>query len=101
MNTKLLITLWLISVGSLSAVAQSKAIQGKVLSGEDKTPIPGVSILEKGTTSGTVTDAEGNYSLTVKENAVLVFSFVGYTSQEVPVSGQTQLDITLQTDLQT
>src|SRR5690606_11344451 len=66
---------------------------------DDRTGLPGVSILEKGTTNGTVTDAEGNYSISVPENAVLVFSFVGYASQEVSVEGRSTIDVSMETDV--
>ena len=74
-------------------------VAGKVTSGDDGTALPGVSILEKGTTKGTVTNAEGNYSISVNENAVLVFSFVGFSSQEIPVGGKTTIDLVLQSDI--
>lgn len=52
---------------------------------ENGLSMPGVNVIEKGTTQGTTTDASGNYSLTVEdENTVLVFSFIGYETQEVP-----------------
>ena len=58
--------------------------------------IPGVNILEKGTSSGTVSDANGNYRLTVSSsNATLVFSFVGFETQEVIVGGQSEISVTL------
>src|SRR5688572_19590648 len=86
-------------VASVQALAQGVQITGKVTSGDDGTALPGVSIVEKGTTNGTVTDADGNYSVTVKSDAVLVFSFVGYTAQEVAVGGKTILDIALLSDI--
>lgn len=61
--------------------------------------IPGANILEKGTTNGTTTDSNGKYSLQVDENAILVFSFIGYTTQEVPVNGRQILDVTLLADV--
>lgn len=63
--------------------------------------LPGVNILEKGTTSGAVSDAEGKYILEVQdENAVLVFSFIGFETQEVLVNGRTVIDVTLAEDVQ-
>lgn len=62
--------------------------------------LPGVNVIEKGTTSGTVTDVEGKYTLEVKdENAVLVFSFIGYQAQEIPVNARTVIDVTLAEDV--
>ena len=58
-------------------------------------PLPGVNVLIKGTTSGTQTDLDGNYRLSVEDGAVLVFSYVGFESQEVQVGSRTTLDLTL------
>lgn len=60
--------------------------------------LPGVSVSVKGTTNGTITDADGMYSLIVDAHATLVFSFVGMKTQEVPVNGRNQINITLQDD---
>src|SRR5687767_15048573 len=81
--------------------AQNRTITGKVTSSDDGSALPGVNILEKGTTNGTVTDANGAYSINVGSDATLVFSFVGYLSQEVQAGAQTTLDIILQTDVAT
>jgi TonB-linked SusC/RagA family outer membrane protein len=63
-------------------------------------PLPGVSIAVKGSTNGTTTDANGSYSIAVDDgNAVLVFSFIGFTSQEVVVGTQTEINISLAPDL--
>jgi TonB-linked SusC/RagA family outer membrane protein len=79
--------------------AQAK-VSGRIVSTEDSSPLPGVNILVKGTTSGTMSDAEGRYIIEVSDpqNSVLVFSFVGYKTLEVPVDGKSTLEITLQTD---
>ncbi|NNK17886.1 MAG: SusC/RagA family TonB-linked outer membrane protein, partial [Maribacter sp.] len=59
-------------------------------------PLPGVSVLEKGTTNGTQTDFDGNYSLhNVANEATLVFSYVGFRSVEVPVNGRSSISVTL------
>ena len=59
-------------------------------------PLPGVTVLVKGTTQGTISDADGNYSLTnVQEDVVLIFSFVGMKTQEIPVLGKTTIDVIL------
>ncbi|HLT74831.1 MAG TPA: SusC/RagA family TonB-linked outer membrane protein, partial [Ohtaekwangia sp.] len=89
----------LLLIGSSTAWAQTSRITGRVIASDDRTGLPGVSILEKGTTNGTVTDAEGNYSISVPENAVLVFSFVGYASQEVSVEGRSTIDVSMETDV--
>ena len=77
-------------------VQQQKKISGKVSDGT-KAPLPGVSVVVKGTTSGTITDFDGNYSLmNVPENATLQFSFVGMKSQEVAVDGKTTINVILE-----
>jgi TonB-linked SusC/RagA family outer membrane protein len=69
----------------------------------DKTngPLPGVTILEKGTKNGTVTNADGQYSLAVKSDAVIVVSILGYVTKEVSATGKTKIDLTLEEDNQT
>ncbi len=80
-----------------SALAQN-TINGKV-TGSDGEEIPGVTIVIKGANSGTTTDLEGNYTLSVPEDATLVFSFVGYQMQEVVVGSQSKIDIILDLDI--
>jgi TonB-linked SusC/RagA family outer membrane protein len=77
------------------------SLEGKV-SDESGQPLPGVNIIEKGTANGTTTDADGSFKIVVAgENSVLVFSFIGYMSQEIVVGAQTTLNVTLATDVQT
>lgn len=77
---------------------QSIQIRGKVTD-EKSEPLPGVSILIKGSQQGTITDGNGNYQLTVENNtAILVFSFVGYLTQEIQAGNKTTIDVALQTD---
>lgn len=64
-------------------------------------PIPGANIIEKGTTNGTISDSDGMYKITVNDNATLVFSFVGYKSQELAVAGRAVIDVTMETDATT
>jgi TonB-linked SusC/RagA family outer membrane protein len=72
-----------------------KTITGQVVD-EKNNPLPGVSVVVKGSTVGTTTSAEGNFSLTVNDDArVLTFSFIGYTSQDVNIGSQTNLKISL------
>ncbi|WP_338874961.1 TonB-dependent receptor [Spirosoma sp. SC4-14] len=78
---------------------QELTITGKVISGDDNNSLPGVSVTVKGTTRGTTTNADGEYRINVPNSrAVLVFSAVGFTSQEVPVGSKTVIDLTLLTD---
>lgn len=73
-------------------------VTGKVLD-ETGLPLPGVSVKVKNSTTGTSTDTDGNYSLRdVDENAVLIFSFIGFTSQEIPVNGKSVLNISMVPD---
>ncbi len=81
-------------------VLQGPEIQGTVTSAEDNTGLPGVSVLVKGTTIGTITQLDGTYSLTIPEDAkTLVFSFVGYKNQEVAINSRSVIDIILDEDL--
>ncbi len=97
LHVKKMSILLLVLVISLSSFAQNKTITGKV-KGDDATALPGVTVLIKGTTQGTVTDANGNFSIpNVPENATLQFSFIGMKSKNVLVAGKSNLDIVLQT----
>lgn len=76
-------------------------ITGRVTAADDGTGLPGVSVLVKGTTRGTTTDADGNYAVEVPDaNAVLVFSFIGYTPQEIAVGTQTSINVSMVADIQ-
>lgn len=80
--------------------AQQLKVTGTVISAKDGLPAPGVSVLEKGTTNGAITDANGKYSLTVQNpNAILVFSSVGYLPEEKAVGGQSVIDVSLTEDV--
>src|SRR5690606_13294397 len=77
-----------------TAFAQS-TVGGKVTDRKGES-IPGVNILVKGTTSGTISDVEGNYSVNVPEEGILIFSFIGYIPQEVPVNSRSTINITME-----
>lgn len=89
----------LIAAISINLSAQSIALTGNV---KDTTgePVIGASILEKGTTNGTITDFDGNFNLTVGSNATVVVSYIGMKPQEISVKGKSRLDVTLQDDAQ-
>ena len=73
---------------SMSAMAQNVAVTGKVTDAKDGSPLPGVSIVAKGTTVGTVTDATGNFKLSVPQSVTtLTVSFIGYTTKSVALTG--------------
>jgi TonB-linked SusC/RagA family outer membrane protein len=81
-----------------SFVMAQQAITGKVTDNQGQ-PLPGVSILEKGTTNGTASDFDGNYELTPqKKSATLVYSYLGFATQEIVVSGKTEINIMLMED---
>jgi iron complex outermembrane receptor protein len=79
---------------------QDADIKGKVTD-ENGESLPGVSILIKGTTTGTVTSIDGNYSISVPDGATLVFSYIGYSKREVAVGSRTVLDVKLDPDTET
>lgn len=81
------------------AWSQSRTVTGKVASSDDGSALPGVNVIEKGTSNGTATDADGNFTINVAENATLVFSFVGYATQELPVGAQTTINVNLASDV--
>ncbi|MBR1933956.1 MAG: TonB-dependent receptor [Prevotella sp.] len=94
-----LLFLALMAVCSVGALAQSK-VSGKVVDATGE-PIIGASVVVKGTSTGTVTDLDGNFTLpSVQQKASLVISYLGYTSQTVPVAGNNILSITMQEDRQ-
>ncbi|HCW07609.1 MAG TPA: SusC/RagA family protein, partial [Cytophagales bacterium] len=84
---------------TLTSYAQQRSVSGKVTSADDGSAIPGANILEKGTTNGTATDANGEFKLSVGDNAILVVSFVGYKTQEVVVGAQSAINIVLTSDI--
>ena len=91
--TVVLITAFLFSA-SMTAMAQVKTIRGKITS-EGNLPIAGATVMVKGSTTGTSTDQNGEYTLTASKGAVLVISYVGYTSEETAVGDNTSIDIQL------
>jgi len=79
---------------------QPQTVSGTVTDKNDGNPIPGVNVVVKGTNVGVITDGEGKYSLSgIDRNATLVFSFIGYTSQEIPLNGIATLNVVLESTL--
>lgn len=72
---------------------QAQTVSGRITSASEPSGLPGVSIVVKGTSKGTITDAEGKYTIEAVAGETLVFSFVGYTTQEIPFQGQTNLEV--------
>ena len=98
---------FLLSFFSLVSVARTHGlpvraditVQGKIVDAETQSPVPGVNVVIKGTSTGTTTDTDGKYRITVPNaSSVLVFSFVGYLNQEVNVGNRTTIDITMAAD---
>lgn len=97
MNKKLLMCLCLL-IGLVGTVAaQTQTLTGKVTDASG-TPLPGVSVLVRGTNQGATTDADGNFRVSAPANARLGFSFIGFLSREVAVGNQTTLNVTLSED---
>ena len=96
---KLLLLVVALVIGVSTIFAQTKQITGTVRSADDGSPIPGASVVVKGSTIGTVTNANGEFSLNVPENEVLVFSFVGMKSMEVPVTSQTEYNVSMENEV--
>ncbi|WP_420147742.1 SusC/RagA family TonB-linked outer membrane protein [Spirosoma sp.] len=94
---KLLLGLVLLCSMSL-AYAQDRTVTGKVTTAEDGNALPGANVQIKGTTKGTNSDAQGNYSISVPNGASLIFSFIGVESREIPVGSQTTINVALKAD---
>ncbi|MBC8154361.1 MAG: TonB-dependent receptor [Bacteroidetes bacterium] len=99
MRKILLLLLGIFGLMTQSAMAQDRQVTGKVTSAEDGQPLPGVSVVVKGTTRGTQTDATGNYVITLPKNArSLVFSFVGTDTKEISLGNQSAIDVVMTND---
>ena len=99
MRKVLLLSFALLLVLSNIALAQSRAISGKVLAAENGQPLPGVNVVVKGTTVGTFTGADGSFTVNVpNDNAVLLFSYLGYVAQEISTSGKSSINVQLRED---
>jgi TonB-linked SusC/RagA family outer membrane protein len=93
-----ILVLTFLMFGASSAWAQNVQITG-IVSDETGAPLPGATILVKGTTTGTNTDIDGQYAISSPSNGILVFSFIGYSSIERQIVNQSQINISLQPDL--
>ncbi|HEY9183788.1 MAG TPA: SusC/RagA family TonB-linked outer membrane protein [Salegentibacter sp.] len=91
----------LLAIFQISSIfAQERTVSGTVTVASDGMPLPGVNVLVKGTNQGTVTDMDGEYSIDVTPDAVLVFSSLGFEPQEVTVNNQTTINIEMVEDLE-
>src|SRR5688572_5413875 len=96
---RLIFTLFIFFAVFSIASAQTRTVTGTVTSGEDGLPLPGVNVVVEGTTKGTVTDVDGNYSITLLEQeTTLVFTFVGFLTKTVAVNQQSTVDVVLDSD---
>ncbi|MEI9919880.1 MAG: TonB-dependent receptor [Bacteroidota bacterium] len=77
-------------------MAQTSQLSGRVLNAGDNTGLPGVNVVVKGTPNGTITDADGRFTLEVQAPTLLSFSFIGYKTQEIIYNGQTNLEVLLE-----
>ena len=93
-----IVTIGFLMMG-LVLFAQKKEITGRITE-TNGLSLPGVTIMEKGTSNGTVSDSDGNYRIEVSENATLLFSFIGYTAKEIPLDGNTRVNVVLEENLQ-
>jgi len=98
MKTKIYLLLTFLFL-TVPLFAQSYEVSGTV-SDNDNQPLPGVSVIVMGTTTGTTTDFDGKYSLDVSNGDVLVFSFVGFENQQITINGQTELNVTMKSGLE-
>lgn len=97
---KALLSLVLAMLTVFSVIAQSRTVTGKVTSAEEPEGIPGVNVLVKGSATGTITDLDGVYSVQVPAGSdALVFSFVGYLSQEIAIGNQNTVNVVLEQDV--
>lgn len=89
------------TVSSSLKVNQTKSITGTVVSGSDNLGIPGVNVIVKGTNIGATTDFDGNYSIKVPESGTLVFSYLGFVTQEIEIGNNITINVTLESDTAT
>jgi hypothetical protein len=83
---------------AMNAMAQQQSVTGTVTSAVDNEPLSGVSVTIKGTAIGTATAENGSFSLNAGPDAVLVFTYLGYLTKEIPVNGQSELNVALSDD---
>jgi TonB-linked SusC/RagA family outer membrane protein len=100
MKKKILLIIGLSLAVFFQAFAQNHAVTGTVTAKDDGLPIPGVSVRVKGTTVGVQTQVNGKYILSVPANSILIFSFIGYTSQSVTVNGKSTINVVLEVSAQ-
>ncbi|GAA3915562.1 SusC/RagA family TonB-linked outer membrane protein [Chitinophaga oryziterrae] len=91
--------IWLLAViGAIHVTAQTRNITGKVTDGKDNSPLPGVTVVIKGSNKGVLTKGDGTYTVSAQEGETLVYSFIGYISKQAPVTGNSVINISLDAD---
>ena len=98
-NFKIHLTALMLLLLTTLAVAQERTINGKVVDSETGDPLPGATVLEKGTSNGIVTDIDGNYKIAIGENSVLVFSFVGFEMIEEAPGSRAVVNVEMSPDV--
>ena len=98
MKRKLLLCFIMLFAFAIGKSWAQSTVTGTVTDPEDGLPLPGVNVLIKGTGTGTITDVNGVYSLSVASDAILIFSFIGYASQEVVVGSRSVIDLQMTSD---
>lgn len=93
-----LIIAMIASVFGLNAAVQTITVTGNVMDPKENEPLIGASVTQKGTSNGVVTDVEGNFTINVPSDAVLMVTYVGYTAQEIKVNGRTNINIEMLTN---
>lgn len=91
-----------LSASDLNHMVEIQSMQQEIngtVSDTEGAPLPGVSVVIKGSTTGVSTDFDGNYNITAGPDATLLFSYIGYASLEIQVGQQTELDVTMQEDV--
>lgn len=99
LKMKLLSAMMFTLLAGSALAGQGKTVTGKVTD-ENGEPVPGVNIVIRGTVSGTITDMDGNYSINVNAGAVLMFSYIGYVVEEIPVDNRSVVNVALVPNLQ-
>lgn len=96
-NPRFITSLFIAFMCTLNCMAQN-VIKGSVNDGSGE-PLPGVSVAVKGTTSGTITDLDGKFSINARNNDVLIFSYVGMNTQDIKVNNQRFISVTMKDDV--
>lgn len=98
MKKVIILSIFLLIAGIQLGIAQLYEVSGKVTDASDGSPLPGVSVIVQGSHSGTATDAQGQYTLKVSQNAVLIFSFIGMQTKNITVGSQKVINVKLQSE---